>query len=139
MKFLIVDDEPTSRKLVVSLLEATAQCDEAQNGAEAVERFRSSLSEGAPYDLIMLDIVMPEMDGHETARKIRLLEKDMGISPLQRVKIVMLTALNSPQDAMESLSSVQSSGYIVKPVSRETLLGIIGKLGLGAAASLRSI
>jgi two-component system, chemotaxis family, chemotaxis protein CheY len=73
---------------------------------------------------------MPEMDGHEAARSIRSIEKERGIQGGERVNIVMLTALNSPQDAMESFCTAQSAAYLVKPVSKEKLSGIISKLGL---------
>jgi two-component system chemotaxis response regulator CheY len=130
MKFLIVDDEATSRNMVATMLSTVADCDEAESGSDAIEKFRSAKEGDAPYDLIILDIVMPDMDGHATAKSIRSLEKEHGVPADKRVKIIMLTALNSPQDAMESLCNSQSAAYIVKPASRENLLGTINKLGL---------
>lgn len=130
MKSLIVDDESFTREFVATLLDGVAECDEAACGSDAVAKFGAALTSGAPYDLILLDIVMPEMNGHETAKAIRAIEKEQGLEIGRRVKIVMLTALNSPQDAMESFCSAQSAAYIVKPVSRENLFGVIGKLGL---------
>ena len=130
MKCLIIDDEVFSREVVVSLLKDVAECDEAADGSEAIAKFRSAVVTDTPYDLIILDIMMPEMSGHETAKAIRALEKERGLEIGKRVKIVMLTALNSPQDAMDSFCSAQSAAYIVKPVSRENLFNIISKLGL---------
>ena len=130
MKCLIIDDEVFSREVVVSLLKDVAECDEAADGSEAIAKFRSAMVTDTPYDLIILDIMMPEMSGHETAKAIRALEKEHRLEIGKRVKIVMLTALNSPQDAMDSFCSAQSAAYIVKPVSRENLFNIISKLGL---------
>jgi len=129
MKFLVVDDEATCRNMVTTMLSGFAECDEAESGDDATMKFQSSLEIDAPYDLVFLDIVMPGIDGHVTAKAIRSIEKEKGIPAEKRVKIVMLTSLNSPQDAMESLCNVQSAAYIVKPVSRENLLGTIGRLG----------
>ena len=130
MKFLIVDDEVTSRNMVLTMLTGIAECDEAASGPEAIEKFKASAEADSPYNLILMDIVMPEMDGHATAKAIRLFEKEQGIPVDKRAKIIMLTALNSPQDAMESIFNAQSAAYIVKPVSKDNLLGTIGKLGL---------
>lgn len=130
MRCLIIDDDEFNRDVVATLLAEVAQCEEASSGAEAVVKFTDALERGVPYDLILQDIVMPEMNGHETAKTIRSIEKAKGIGSGQGVHIVMLTALNSPQDAMESFCSVQSAAYVVKPVSREKLFDIISKLGL---------
>jgi two-component system chemotaxis response regulator CheY len=130
MKCLIIDDEEFNREFVATLLEGVAECDGATGGNEAVAKFCLALDGEAPYDLILMDIIMPDMNGHETAKAIRAIEKERGFEVGKRIKIVMLTALNSPRDAMEAFCSAQSAAYIVKPISREKLLGIISKLGL---------
>ena len=130
MKCLIIDDDEFNRDYVAALLGSEAQCEQARNGKEAVEKFVTALESNAPFDLVLLDIMMPDMNGHEIARAIRAIEKDHRLEAGKRVNIVMLTALNSPQDAMESFCTAQSAAYLVKPVSREKLSGVISKLGL---------
>ena len=130
MKCLLVDDDEVNRDYVATLLDNLAECDEAACGDEAVAKFSKALAEDSPYDLILLDIMMPGMNGHETAKAIRSLEKEHGPQTGKRVQIVMLTALNSPRDAMESFCSAQSAAYVVKPVTKEKLAGIVSKLGL---------
>lgn len=130
MKFLIVDDEQTTRSMNVVLLNEFAECDEAVSGVEALAKVKAAYENNDPYDLILLDIVMPEMDGYVTGKSIRAYEKELGIVAAKRIKIVMVTALNTPQAAMDSFSSAQSAAYVVKPVTRESLLGVISKLGL---------
>lgn len=129
MKCLIVDDEGFSRELVATLLNDVAECEQAASGSEAVAKFTAALDD-VPFDLVLMDIVMPEMNGHEASKAIRTIEKEHGLDMGKRAKIVMLTALNSTQDAMESFCSAQSAAYIVKPVSKENLYNVISKLGL---------
>jgi two-component system, chemotaxis family, chemotaxis protein CheY len=130
MKCLIIDDEEFNREFVATLLEGVAECEGAAGGNEAISKFCLALDGEIPYDMILLDIIMPDMNGHETAKAIRAIEKERGFDVGKRVKIVIATALNSPQDAMESFCSAQSAAYLVKPISKEKLLGIISKLGL---------
>lgn len=130
MKCLVIDDDGFSREFVASMLNDVAECDQAASGSEAVEKFSAALDGGNPYDLLLMDIMMPEMTGHETAKTIRSIEKNQGIEVGKRVNIVMLTALNTPQSAMESFCSAQSAAYLVKPVSKEGLVKVISKLGL---------
>jgi two-component system, chemotaxis family, chemotaxis protein CheY len=130
MKCLLVDDDEFNRDYIRTLLGEGVECREAENGQMALEMFSEGITGGNPFDLIILDIMMPGMNGHETARAIRELEKERGLEAGKRVNIVMLTALNSPRDAMEAFCSAQSAAYLVKPVSREKLVDIISKLGL---------
>jgi two-component system, chemotaxis family, chemotaxis protein CheY len=128
MKCLIVDDEIFCREFVATLLRTTADCHQASNGTEALERYNSALASGEPYDLIVMDIMMPGMSGHDAATSIRSIEKEKQTD--KKVNIIMLTALNSANDAMESFCNAQSAAYLVKPVSKEGLFNVLTKLGL---------
>ena len=128
MKCLIVDDELFCREFVATLLRATAECHQAKSGTEALVKYNSALAVGEPYDLIILDIMMPGVSGQDAARAIRSIEEEQ--KPDKRAGIVMLTALNSADDAMESFCRAQSAAYLVKPVSKEGLFNAVEKLGL---------
>jgi two-component system, chemotaxis family, chemotaxis protein CheY len=128
MKCLIVDDEVFCREFVATLLNGTADCDQAGSGTKAMELYTAAIASENPYDLIIMDIMMPEMSGHEVAKAIRKVEKEQALE--KRANIVMLTALNSANDAMESFCNAQSAAYLVKPVSKDGLFKVISKLGL---------
>ncbi len=130
MRFLIIDDEDVSRNLMLLYIKGLGECDAVAGGREALELIKASFEENNRYDCILLDIMMPELDGHKTARLIRTLEKERGIRAEEKVKIIMVTALNTPMDAMEAIGFTQAAAYLVKPVSKENLLGILSKLGL---------
>ena len=129
MKFLIVEDNFTARKLLQIYLRDHADCDVAVNGKEAVEAVRAALDEEQPYDLLCLDISMPEMDGQEALQAIRKIEKEHGIEGLDGVKVVMTTAFGDKENIMAAFNSGCES-YLVKPINREKLFAEIEKLGL---------
>ena len=80
MKTLIVEDDFTSRLLMQSVLSRYGECHIATNGKEAVDACRTSRMKGFPYDLICMDILMPEMNGQEAVRQVREQEASLGIS-----------------------------------------------------------
>jgi len=129
MRTLIAEDDATSRLLLEGYLSPYGECHGAQNGREAVEAFREARRRGRGYDLICMDIMMPEMDGHAALRQIRALESAAGIAPEAGVKVVMTTAL----DGVEHVSAAaqgMANGYVLKPVSSPKLLRHLRTLGL---------
>jgi len=130
MNCLIVDDDELGRELIAEYLDGQASLDMAVNGREAVEKYEASCANGTPYDLIILDIVMPEMNGHEAAKTIRRVEQEQGFTPDKGVNIIVLSALNTPKDIIETYVSAQSSAHLIKPVTREKLLLTLNKLGM---------
>ena len=130
MKCLIVDDDQLGRELIAEYLKGRGSVDMAASGQEAVEKYQAASESGSPYDLILLDIIMPGMDGHEAAKAIRRLEQERGITPDKGVNIIVLTSLNTPKDVIESYVSAQSAAHLVKPVTPEKLLATLNKLGL---------
>jgi len=129
-KCLVVDDDELGREIIAQYLQSVPFVDTATDGQDAVGKFQAALTAGDPYELILLDIVMPDMDGIAAGKEIRKLEKELTLPADKQVKIVMLTALNTPQDVMQSMLSVQSSAYLVKPVEPEKVRKTISQLGL---------
>ncbi len=129
MKCLIVEDDFAARKLLQVYLSDYADCFVAVNGREAVEAVRQALGEGQPYDLICLDIMMPEMDGHQALEAIRRIESEHGIAGLDGVKVIMTTGLDDTENIMGAFRG-GCDVYIVKPVRKERLLKEIEELGL---------
>lgn len=129
-KCLIVDDDELGREIIAQYLQSVPVVDTAIGGQDAIEKFQAALTAADPYELILLDIVMPDMDGIAAGKEIRKLEKGLALPADKQVKIIMLTALNTPQNVMQSMLAVQSSAYLVKPVEPEKIRKTIGQLGL---------
>ncbi len=129
MKILIVEDDFTSRLLLQKILSAYGECHIAVNGKEAMDAFGRALSEGHPYHLICLDIMMPEMDGMEVLKTIRSMEEENGVNSSAGVKIIMTTALGDPKNVVGAFKSL-CDAYLVKPVNKSKLLDYLRSFGL---------
>lgn len=129
MKILVVDDNLASRKAMLSHLERVGVCQTANNGSEALEAYKLCVESGERYDLICLDIVMPEMDGRTTLKNIRQLEDEYSIPTADKVKIIMTTALDDRMDIIESFNE-GCEGYIIKPVNKDHLIKVLEQLGI---------
>ncbi len=128
MRALIVEDEFLSRKVLLAFLSPLFESDVVVNGMEAVQAFEMALKENQPYDLVLMDIMMPELDGLEALERIRAMEREHKRKP--PVRVIMTTALDSPKVVIRSFHDGEASGYIVKPVSKDKLYAELEKLGL---------
>ncbi len=129
MRCLVVEDEFVNRLYLQKLLAKYGECDIAVDGQEAIDAFLLAWKENAPYDLICMDIMMPNMDGRESTEQIRKLEEEMGIFGSKEVKVIMTTALDDVKNVMGSLKE-GASAYIVKPIEKVKLLEEMKKFGL---------
>ena len=128
-RYLIVDDDRICRELLHAMLSDYGECTLARDGREGVEAVRSALEKNRPFDLIMLDIMMPGMDGHQVLTTIRALEVERGIYGSDGAKVIMTTALCDSKHCIRSFRE-GCECYITKPVNEAELLDRICQLGL---------
>ena len=118
-RVLVVDDNFSNRKLILKILKGISDCDVAANGKEALEAYELSLKEKRPYDIILLDIAMPGMDGMEVLKKLREKEEKSGIKLEKKIPVIMVTAHREPFfDAFKK----GADDYISKPIRPEMLI-----------------
>jgi PAS domain S-box-containing protein len=103
----------------------------AANGAAAIDCWRAARAGGVPYDRILMDLHMPDMDGLEAARRIRTSEAETGA---RRTPILALTANASAEDR-EACLSAGMDGFLVKPLDRERLAAALAQAGKAALAA----
>jgi len=127
MKILIVDDDFATRKILMAALKSLGDCDLACNGLEAVHAFKEAYAENTVYDLVLLDILMPEMDGLAVLKNIRNHENKAG----GRIgtKIVMATSVSDSNHVIGSFHE-GCDGYILKPFTPQSVLRDLIKHGV---------
>jgi two-component system chemotaxis response regulator CheY len=129
LKILIVEDDFTSRVLLQEVMNRYGVCHVAANGLEAVVAYEDALQNKTPYHLVFLDIMMPEMDGQETLKRIRAIEADAGILIGHGAKIIMATGHTDSRNIMESFNEM-CDAYLVKPIHVDKLNKELKALGL---------
>jgi two-component system chemotaxis response regulator CheY len=131
-RFLIIDDDPAFRRLLVTILSPYGHCDVAYDGHEGTGIFRVALDARTDYDLICLDIDMPITDGHQVLAAIREIERQRGILGANGVKIIMTTSLQDSKHCLRAFCEGCES-YMTKPVDKHQLLSqvrmLLGDLG----------
>lgn len=116
-RILVVDDTEDNRFLLLTYLKKLPfEVVQAENGKEAVERVLTE-----PFDLILMDIQMPIMDGYAATQKIRQWEKDQGITP---IPIIAVSANAMAEDIQKSLDA-GCSEHVTKPIKKSALLDMI--------------
>jgi CheY-like chemotaxis protein len=118
-RLLLADDGPDNRRLIATLLrKAGALVDVVENGQQAVLKTLAALKDRQPYDLILMDMVMPEKDGFAATCELR----QAGYPG----RILALTADNNP-DTQSRCHTAGCDDVATKPISQATLIAIVGK------------
>jgi signal transduction histidine kinase len=111
LRVIVADDNPVNRKVALSFLKRLGyQADSADNGADLLERLRGSV-----YDVVFMDVQMPEMDGLEATRRIR-----RELPAARQPRIVAMTAAAFPEDRARCLDAGMDD-YVAKPVGMDEL------------------
>ena len=128
MRILIAEDDFASRKFMLKFLIKYAEVDVTVDGQEAVNAFELALEDGEPYDLVCLDVMMPNMDGLEALETIRQIEAGAD-AKIKKARVIMTTALNEVNQ-VDKAFQLGCEGYAVKPIDTEKFLMIMDKMGL---------
>lgn len=129
MKILIADDDFVARAILNTSLSDYGTIDEAENGAQAIDLFDKAYAQDAPYDVVLLDKVMPEKDGDEVLRHIKNTEEFLELPSEKRCKVVMITGVNKPDSVFSSFKD-QCDAYIIKPIEPRKVVDAFHSAGI---------
>ena len=119
LPILLVEDTPDNRLLIKAYLRKTPyKIEEAENGSVALQKFKTHA-----YGLVLMDIQMPVMDGHQATRAMREWETEQGRDP---TPIIALTAHATKQE-MDKSAAAGCTAHLIKPIKKETLLQVVQK------------
>ncbi len=109
-RILVAEDNPVNSKLITILFSKSGiDVDVAEDGLEALSKIREALKSGKPYDLVLMDVHMPKMDGLEATLSIRADES------LKNIPIIALTA-STDEDEVKAILESGMNGYLSKPI-----------------------
>jgi CheY-like chemotaxis protein len=118
MRFLIIDDSSVDRHALACLLESLGhvvdQCDSPSTALNKVE--------GGHYDLVFLDVVMPEQDGYKFLRTLRLNPKT------SNQYVVFCSSKKTPLEINYGVKRAGANDYLTKPVTRETVTDVLARV-----------
>ena len=136
-RILAVDDNETNRLVLKEQLKSwDCRFDEAARGAEALDKLREAAADGYPFDIAILDMQMPEMDGETLGRKIK------ETPDIKETILVMLTSVGHRGDAAR-MQKIGFSGYLNKPVKQsqfyDCLATVLGRKAVGKDGPLQPL
>ncbi len=121
MNILVVDDDSVGRQKMQKILEKVGTCVSAENGFEALGLFQEAQSREEPFDLVTLDVEMPEMDGSEVLFNLREVEERFQVPAQRRVKVLMVTS-HSDKNTVVTCIQAGCDDYIVKPFNPTSVM-----------------
>ena len=125
LDILLVEDNPNNRRVAHAILSRRGhRVDTADDGRQALQKLAA-----AAYDLVLMDVMMPYMDGFEATRRIRA--ADGGVNPA--VPVIALTAMASAADRQRCLDAGMDA-FIAKPIDRDTFIATVENIGTSRAA-----
>ncbi|UPY34870.1 ATP-binding protein [Sediminicoccus sp. KRV36] len=117
LRLLAVDDAPSNLSVLRALLaQHDLDLETVNEGPAALEAVEIAAREGRPFDVVLMDVMMPGMDGKETTRRLRAMPGTIG-----RMPVIAVTASAFPDDLAETRAAGMD-GHVIKPVDRALLL-----------------
>ena len=129
MRSLIADDEKTGRILLENILKDFSECQHATNGSEALAMALAAIEVNRPFELICLDIDMPELGGKEVLAAIRAKEEEMGLVGSKAATVIITTGHCDISNMYES-NSAGCTSFFCKPIDRQKLISELTRLGI---------
>ncbi len=129
MKSLVVEDDLLSQQVVQEIIQEYGPVQIAENGKEAIKAVEIAFKENQPFDLVCLDLIMPEMGGVETLKTIRAIEEKKKIFPSDGMKIIVITVIDNIKSVSKAYYEM-CDGYVCKPITKHSLLDEIKKHNL---------
>jgi len=128
MRILIVEDDLVSQIFMKTVLNKCGQCAIASDGEEAVKLFIAAATNGCPFDVVFMDIMLPKMDGLTAIDKIREYEGSNPRHAARPTHVVVVTATGDSQNIIHAYRSGDVFAYLKKPLEQNVLEATLAKI-----------
>ncbi len=136
MRILIVEDDIASQIFLKAVLKPFGQCDTAGDGAAAVRAYAEAALDGAPFDVVFMDIMIPEMNGLAAIDRIRDYEAHNRRSVPRPAQVVVVTATEDSQNIIHAYCTGDVFAYMKKPLERQEVEATMAKIASALEAAL---
>lgn len=126
MRILIVDDEFVALTKMVAILSDYGECECATNGRQAFEMYSEAVIQGQYFDLIVVDINMPELNGLGLLERISLDERSLKLPTMRKI---IVSAASNATNVLKA-GDFSCDAFLVKPVRRDALCAKLVEMGL---------
>ncbi|MDK2955304.1 MAG: two-component system, chemotaxis family, chemotaxis protein CheY [Desulfovibrionales bacterium] len=130
LRILVAEDSPSARLFLETIMADYGRVESAVDGAQAVELFQQALDAGEPHHVVVLDIMMPVMDGLSALIKIQEIGRERGLDDEELPKSIMASCLTDPDHMMRAHYECGADVYLTKPYTQQTLEEALVNLGL---------
>jgi two-component system chemotaxis response regulator CheY len=128
LRFLITDDDDVTHAYLRHVLIGLGDVRHCFSGREALDACKEALSDGAPFDCVLMDVLMPGLNGLETMDMMRTMHSD---AARPDPKFVIISCLTEMECRFEAKAPCEADRYIAKPFDRRTVLTALAGLGFG--------
>ncbi|MHC1752541.1 response regulator [Humidesulfovibrio sp.] len=128
MHILIVEDDVPSQLFLKTVLKSYGPCAIAGDGAKAVRAYTEAALGGNPFDIVFMDIMMPEMDGLTAIDRIREFEAQTPQKVPRPAQVVVVTAAQDTQNIIHAYCAGNVFAYLKKPLDSQDLKATMAKM-----------
>ena len=118
MKILIAEDDIVSQMVLTALIPRNHSFKLVENGADAIAKFKAALDAQAPFDIVLMDLYMPEMNGLDALSAIKAMNSN--------ARIYVTSTCLEYETITSSMTVNGADGFIIKPVTKAKLQEILG-------------
>lgn len=129
MKSLVIDDQVTARMLLKCLLEDLGPVAEGTSATSGISTYRAALRSDKPFDLVCVDLGLPDRNGLEVVREIRAAEAAQGMMPGDGAKVLVITASDDPLHE-DAARGQRVDAFLKKPLSYDVLKDALQRAGV---------
>jgi two-component system chemotaxis response regulator CheY len=135
MRTLVVEPSPVNRAFLLGVMEDQGPCVAAATAGDGLRLFLEALERGEPFDVVFLDVQLPDMNGLQVLETMRAEESRREVPPLRAVKALITSASSDEHAAARAFFQGQAISYLTRPLTVGKIFNELERFGLAAARS----